>query len=134
MRCSGQRLLREWRPLAWARSGCRERSRSRLRPRGLPSLTLSPSPLFDAPQAVKILPRRPSSRPLHQVTESGARRPDQDERRILSWSNDRTLRLGDAATGQQLGPAMKHDGGVRGAVLTKDERRILSWSDDYLHW
>jgi WD40 repeat protein len=52
-----------------------------------------------------------------------------DERRILSWSADDTLRLWDAATGQQIGPAMKHDG-VLGALLTKDERRILSWSAD----
>src|SRR5262249_19505385 len=53
-----------------------------------------------------------------------------DERRILSWSEDNTLRLWDAATGQQIGPAVQHDGYVSGAVLTKDERRILSWSLD----
>jgi WD40 repeat protein len=45
--------------------------------------------------------------------------------RILSWSRDNTLRLWDAATGQQIGPAMKHDGDGRGALLTKDESRIL---------
>jgi hypothetical protein len=32
-----------------------------------------------------------------------------DEGRIPSWSRDGTLRLGDAATGAQIGPAMKHD-------------------------
>ena len=53
-----------------------------------------------------------------------------DETRILSWSNDGTLRLWDLATGQQIGPAMKHAGVVNGAVLTKDETRILSWSGD----
>jgi WD40 repeat protein len=53
-----------------------------------------------------------------------------DETRILSWSGDNTLRLWDVATRQQIGPAMKHDDTVRGAVLTKDETRILSWSDD----
>ena len=53
-----------------------------------------------------------------------------DETRILSWSDEHTLRLWDVATGQQIGPAMKHDGWVYGAVLTKDETRILSWSDD----
>ena len=53
-----------------------------------------------------------------------------DETRILSWSDDSTLRLWDVATGQQIGPAMKHDGTVDGALLTKDETRILSWSDD----
>jgi WD40 repeat protein len=55
----------------------------------------------------------------------------QDERRILSWSFDHTLRLWDVATGQQIGPAMKHDGTVVGALLTQDERRILSWSGDH---
>jgi hypothetical protein len=53
-----------------------------------------------------------------------------DETRILSWSNDNTLRLWDVATGQQIGPAMKHDFIVNGALLTKDEMRILSWSAD----
>ena len=53
-----------------------------------------------------------------------------DETRILSWSNDHTLRLWDVATGQQIGPAMMHGGDVIGAVLTKDETRILSWSGD----
>jgi hypothetical protein len=54
----------------------------------------------------------------------------QDERRILSWSDDKTLRLWDMATGQQIGSAMRHEDDVRGAILTKDGRRILSWSDD----
>ena len=49
-----------------------------------------------------------------------------DETRILSWSDDHTLRLWDVATGQQIGPAMKHDLVVTGAVLTKDETRVLS--------
>jgi WD40 repeat protein len=57
-----------------------------------------------------------------------------DGSRILSWSGGRSggsLSLWDAATGQQIGPAMKHDGNrVFGALLTKDESRILSWSDD----
>ena len=53
-----------------------------------------------------------------------------DESRILSWSDDKTLRLWDAATGQQIGPAMKHDGSVSGALLSRDESRILSWSGD----
>src|SRR5215467_7611953 len=33
----------------------------------------------------------------------------------MSWSRDNTLRLW--ASGQQIGPAMKHDRSVRGAVL-----------------
>ena len=40
-----------------------------------------------------------------------------DEGRILSWSGDGTLRLWDAATGAQIGPAREHDArGERRAV------------------
>ena len=53
-----------------------------------------------------------------------------DETRILSWSDDKTVRLWDVATGRQIGPAMRHDGEVYGALLERDESRILSWSDD----
>jgi len=53
-----------------------------------------------------------------------------DETRILSWSEDSTMRLWDVATGRQIGPAMEHNGSVRGALLTRDETRILSWSED----
>jgi len=49
-----------------------------------------------------------------------------DERRILSWGGNE-LRLWDAATGQEIGPAMKHEHAVRGTFFTKDERRVLSW-------
>ena len=55
---------------------------------------------------------------------------DQDERRILSWSYDKTLRLWDAATGAPIGAPMTHEGSVMARVFDKDERRILSWSDD----
>src|SRR5262245_56980624 len=54
----------------------------------------------------------------------------EDEHRILSWSNDNSVRLWNADTGEQIGPAMKHDSRVYGARLTKDEHRILSWSSD----
>jgi hypothetical protein len=50
--------------------------------------------------------------------------------RILSWSDDMTLRLWDLATGQPIGPPMRHKGRIWGAVLTRDEQRILSWSDE----
>ena len=55
---------------------------------------------------------------------------DKDARRILSWSDDNTLRLWDAATGKQIGPAMTHGDRVNGATFDKEERRILSWSRD----
>ena len=53
-----------------------------------------------------------------------------DETRILSWSEDKTVRLWDVATGRQIGPAMTHDDFVNGALLSRDESRILSWSWD----
>ena len=46
-----------------------------------------------------------------------------DESRILSWSEDKTVRLWDVATGRQIGPAMTHDGPVLGALLQRATRR-----------
>ena len=54
-----------------------------------------------------------------------------DERRILSWSKDGTVKLWEAETGEQIGPTMKHDGPVNGVRLTKNGERILSWSGVY---
>jgi WD40 repeat protein len=48
----------------------------------------------------------------------GQRRGSADEGRILSWSGDGTLRLWDAATGAQIGPPMKHDDSVSGALFS----------------
>jgi WD40 repeat protein len=53
-----------------------------------------------------------------------------DERRILTWSKDRTARLWDAASGAPIGPALRHEGPVYGATFAKDDRRILTWSED----
>jgi energy-coupling factor transporter ATP-binding protein EcfA2 len=52
-----------------------------------------------------------------------------DESRILTWSDDNTARLWDAATGKEV-VALRHEGGVRGAAFNGDESRILTWSDD----
>jgi hypothetical protein len=49
-----------------------------------------------------------------------------NEARALSWSDDTTLRLWNLTTGNQIGPAMRHDGWVSGALLMKDETRALS--------
>ena len=47
---------------------------------------------------------------------------------MLSWSEDRTLRVWDLATGE--GRALTgHDGSVHGALLLPDGR-ALSWSGD----
>ena len=53
-----------------------------------------------------------------------------DEKRILTFSNDKTARLWDAATGKQVGPSLTHEDIVRGAVFSRDEKRILTFSND----
>ena len=53
-----------------------------------------------------------------------------DGKRILSWSDDQTLKLWDAATGAAIGEPLRHEGSVDGAVYSPDGKRILSWSDD----
>ena len=50
-----------------------------------------------------------------------------DERHILSWSEDGTTRLWDAASGEKL-LTLRHEGAVNGAVFSADGGRILSWS------
>jgi WD40 repeat protein len=52
-----------------------------------------------------------------------------DERRVLSWSNDKTLRFWDVATGKQIGEPMRHDGLIYGALFVPNGR-VLSWSLD----
>jgi WD40 repeat protein len=53
-----------------------------------------------------------------------------DSKRILSWSDDKTLRLWDATTGASIGAPLQHGGPVKGAVYSPDGKRILSWSQD----
>ena len=40
-----------------------------------------------------------------------------DGKRILSWSDDKTLRLWDAATGAAIGEPLRHEGTVNGRAL-----------------
>jgi len=52
-------------------------------------------------------------------------------KRALSWAEDRTLRLWDLKTCDQVGPAfIGHDDSVYSAQLLPDERRVLSWGGD----
>ncbi len=55
---------------------------------------------------------------------------NQDGAFILSWSEDKTLRLWDVDIGTQIGPSMPHDAPVYRAQLSRDETRILSSSED----
>ena len=57
---------------------------------------------------------------------------NQDETRILTWSDDGTARLWDASDGSSIGQPMKHDSAVIGAVFNKDETRILTWSQELM--
>ncbi len=66
---------------------------------------------------------------MHEGPVGGVRLTS-DQKRILSWSDDGTLRIWDALRAHQLGPAMAHTGAINGAVFTADDRRILSWSVD----
>ena len=45
---------------------------------------------------------------------------------ILSWSEDGTARLVEAASGAPVGQPMQHEGTVSGAVFSWDGQRILS--------
>ena len=59
-----------------------------------------------------------------------------DERRILTWGKDGTVRQWDAATGTQIGAPLVHDAipgailsDIAGATFSKDDRRILSYRE-----
>jgi len=56
---------------------------------------------------------------------------DHAERRILSWSFDRTLQVWDASTGRRVGQTMRHEDKVWGALFSQDDGRILSWGFDH---
>jgi hypothetical protein len=73
---------------------------------------------------LEIVPRM-----MHEGAVNGALF-NRDGSRILSWSDDNTLRLWDATTGAPIGRAMKHEGPVRGAQFNRDGSRILSRSSD----
>jgi hypothetical protein len=46
-----------------------------------------------------------------------------DESLILTWSDDRTARVWDVRSGQQIGPSMRHDSPVLGAQFGRDTTR-----------
>ncbi|MDM0053752.1 TIR domain-containing protein [Variovorax sp. J22R115] len=54
---------------------------------------------------------------------------DKDGARVLTWSDDGTARVWEAATGKALGEPMKHAKEVSGATFDKGGARVLTWSD-----
>ncbi|OJT17291.1 hypothetical protein BO221_45020 [Archangium sp. Cb G35] len=53
-----------------------------------------------------------------------------DGRRVVSASNDKTLKIWDVETGQDLATLRGHEGWVLGCAVTPDGRRVVSASDD----
>ena len=51
------------------------------------------------------------------------------ETRLLTWSEDGTARVWDAADGRALF-TLRHEGPVTGAAWNSDETRLLTWSED----
>src|SRR5262249_44412755 len=53
-----------------------------------------------------------------------------DGRRVLTVSDDRTVRVWDVASSQLLAPPLRHDRGVDYAEFSRDGRRVLTTTED----
>ena len=74
---------------------------------------------------------RPGAGPRHGERRFGLERDLRPEaKRVLTGSEDGTARLWDAATGQELVPAMKSGGAVSSATFSPDGTRVLTGSED----
>jgi len=85
--------------------------------------------------AVAVQPAEPSRGLIYSLQGHGhvvmAVAFSPDGRRIVSGSDDETLRLWDATTGQPIGsPLQGHKGGVVSVAFSPDGRRIVSGSSD----
>jgi len=79
---------------------------------------------LDPPEIRADAPVEYESRPA----EVGGAEFGQDGSRVLTWGDDRTVRVWNAADGAQLAQ-FRHDERVGGAVFDKQQRRVLSWCD-----
>lgn len=99
---------------------------------GWPRQPHSPIPRFEgafANLAIATQAAMPFDIFLHDLSVVGTLL-SADESKVLTWSNDGTLRVWDVATGRPLTPPMQHEKQVVGAALSRDGTRILSWSED----
>ena len=71
---------------------------------------------FESEKLIDIIAQRAAE---DSVEEVGALPYAPDGRRILSWSDDKTLRLWDAATGAAIGEPMRHEGPVGGRSIRR---------------
>jgi WD40 repeat protein/energy-coupling factor transporter ATP-binding protein EcfA2 len=56
---------------------------------------------------------------------------DRGGTRILTWSDDNTVKLWNAGTGEKIAPDLEHKrGALRGAVFNHDGAQVLTWSSD----
>ena len=53
-----------------------------------------------------------------------------DEKKVISGSDDGTVRLWDVKTGKQVMCLEGHTGGVRAVAYSPDGKRVVSGSDD----
>ena len=87
--------------------------------------------LWDASSGKRKIPSDCGENPVlcHHGRVRGAKFTS-DGAQILSWSDDRSIRLWDAQNGQLVTGPMVHASGVKGAGFNQDETRILSWDHD----
>lgn len=91
-------------------------------------------PVLDAISGALAAERLPIKFFRHEGPVTGALFLEGGQK-ILSWSDDDTLRLWNSQTGNEIVPPMRHGKSVTGALVSEDETRMLSWSlDDTLRW
>lgn len=97
------------------------------------AISIAPDEKTASAAAAEIHPYEPVARLDYILKHDGeiiGARFNKDQTRILTWSNDSTARLWDAAEGKEVFPPLRHKGWVYGALFSGDEQQILTWSTD----